>query len=76
MATPSRKLGQGFGSAVFGLALAAAGFSAVNLTQPDGVVRAISGLYVWVPVAFFALIFISFALFFRLDRELKELENN
>lgn len=72
----ARKLGQGIGSAVFGLALAAAGFSAVNLTQPDGVVRAISGLYVWVPVAFFALIFISFALFFRLDRELKELENN
>jgi GPH family glycoside/pentoside/hexuronide:cation symporter len=76
--TAARKVGHGIGSAVFGLVLSAAGFSAVNdmqnLAQPQSVLTATTWMYVWVPMLCYAIIFVLFFFFFHLERELKALE--
>lgn len=77
--TAARKIGHGIGSAVYGLALAAAGFSALrdtqHIPQPQSVVTAITWMYVWVPMLLCALSLLLFFLFFHLERELKALES-
>jgi len=74
----AQKLGLGFGTAVFGWVMSAAGFKGEydlqGIPQPDGVITAIKFMYNWVPMIMCAIVFVIMAVTFHLDRALKKLQ--
>ena len=73
----AQKLGLGLGVAIFGWAIAKAGFdgslTARGLSQPEAVISTIRAFYNGIPMILSIILFVAFVTTFRLDRELKKL---
>ena len=73
----AQKLGLGLGVAIFGWAIAKAGFdgtlAARGIDQPAAVISTISAFYNWIPMVLSIILFVAFVMMFRLDRDLKNL---
>lgn len=63
-----QKVGSGIGSAVLGWVLAAFGFVSSAAVQPDSAINGIRVIFLYVPLAVFAVMFIIL-LFYKLDEE-------
>ena len=74
----AQKLGLGLGVAIFGWAIAKAGFdgslTARGLSQPEAVISTIRAFYNGIPMILSIILFVAFVTTFRLDRELKKLQ--
>lgn len=74
----AEKLGQGIGSALFGILLSIAGFSgtldAKGLAQPEAVGTAVSFAFIWIPMVLFAAAFVLVQFFFDLDKAVSGLD--
>ncbi len=73
----AQKLGLGLGVAIFGWAMAAAGFdgslTARGLSQPEAVISTIRAFYNGIPMILSIIMFVAFITTFRLDRDMKNL---
>ena len=73
----AQKLGLGLGVAIFGGAIAKAGFdgslTAQGLSQPEAVISTIRAFYNGIPMILSIILFVAFVTTFRLDRDLKNL---
>ena len=73
----AQKLGLGLGVAIFGWAIAKAGFdgslTAQGLSQPEAVISTIRAFYNGIPMILSIILFVAFVTTFRLDRDLKNL---
>jgi GPH family glycoside/pentoside/hexuronide:cation symporter len=73
----AQKLGLGLGVAIFGWAIAKAGFdgslTARGLSQPEAVISTIRAFYNGIPMILSIILFVAFVTTFRLDRDLKNL---
>ena len=73
----AQKLGLGLGVAIFGWAIAKAGFdgtlTAQGLDQPEMVISTIRAFYNWIPMVLSIILFVAFVTTFRLERDLKGL---
>lgn len=74
----SQKLGLGFGTAVLGWVMDAAGFDASldvqGIAQPDSVITAIQFLYNWLPVIMCALVVVALIALYDIEKKLPEME--
>ncbi len=75
--TFGQKLGSGLGTALFGLALSAAGYDGLANTQPESAISCIRFLFTVLPAVIYVLLIVV-TLLYRLDKEypviMKELE--
>ena len=73
----AQKLGLGLGVAIFGWAIAKAGFdgalAAQGIDQPEAVIATLRAFYNWIPMVLSIILFVAFVTTFRLDRDLKKL---
>ena len=73
----AQKLGLGLGVAIFGWAIAKAGFdgslAAQGIDQPAAVISTIRAFYNGIPMILSIILFVAFVTTFHLDRELKNL---
>ena len=74
----AQKIGMGLGTAVFGWILSGAGFDGAldlqGIAQPQSVTTAVQFVFTWIPLIMFTIISVILVLFFRLDRDLKNLK--
>ena len=73
----AQKLGLGLGVAIFGWAISKAGFdgalTAQGIDQPAAVISTIRAFYNWIPMVLSIILFVTFVMMFRLDRDLNGL---
>ena len=76
----AQKLGLGLGVAIFGWAISKAGFdgalTAQGIDQPAAVISTIRAFYNWIPMVLSIILFVTFVMMFRLDRDLNGLRKD
>jgi GPH family glycoside/pentoside/hexuronide:cation symporter len=74
-ASAAQKLGLGLGVAIFGRALAIAGFDGTKAEQTEAIISTIRAFYNWIPMILSIILFVAFVTTFRLDRDMENLRS-